>query len=49
MYLMKHSTKNSSIRQSKCTKSALDCVKSSMGLKPDKEGNFPDPVSIPKD
>ena len=49
MVLMKHSTKNTSIPQSECTKGVLDCVKSSMGSKPDKEGNFPDPVSIPKD
>ena len=49
MELMKHSTKNTSIPQSECTKGVLDCVKSSMGSKPDKEGNFPDPVSIPKD
>ena len=49
MELMKHSTKNTSIPQSECTKGVLHCVKSSMGSKPDKEGNFPDPVSIPKD
>ena len=49
MQLMKDSKNNISIPQSECTKGAFDCVKSSMGMEPDKKGIFPDPASILKD
>ena len=44
--LQKDSPKNVSVPQSECTKAAFDCVKSALGSKPHKDGNYPDPVSI---
>ena len=47
--LQKDLPKNVSVPQSECTKGAFDCVKSALGPKPHKDGNYPDPVSIIKD
>ena len=47
--MLENSTKDVSFAQSNCTRGAFDCIKSSMGVEPDKDGVFQNPVSVPKD
>ena len=49
MLEIQNSAKDVSFAQSNCTKGAFDCIKSSMGVEPDKDGVFQNPVSVPKD
>ena len=47
--MLQNSTKDVSFAQSNCTKGAFECIKSSMGVEPDKHGVFQNPVFVPKD